>query len=99
MVLTLAKLLDMASDPYINGREWAVEGNCWDSTSVDFFPPNMTKLAIHRAKQVCSTCPVREPCLGYALLTRQIGGIWGGRDLDERQRIVRRIQKAGYRID
>jgi WhiB family redox-sensing transcriptional regulator len=36
------------------------------------------------ARQVCAACPVREPCLEYALNNRITHGIWGG--LTERER-------------
>lgn len=36
------------------------------------------------ARQVCAACPVRQPCLEYALSNRITHGIWGG--LTERER-------------
>ena len=38
-----------------------------------------------RAKAICATCPVREPCLEYALRIREPHGIWGGLNESERQ--------------
>ncbi|MEU9886295.1 WhiB family transcriptional regulator [Sphaerisporangium sp. NPDC051017] len=43
-----------------------------------------------RAKAVCRRCPVRRPCLDYALRTGQEHGIWGGTDPDERRARARR---------
>ncbi|WP_460782771.1 WhiB family transcriptional regulator [Nonomuraea sp. N2-4H] len=40
-----------------------------------------------RAKQVCAGCPVREPCLEYALSTRQAHGVWGGTDPGQRREL------------
>lgn len=37
-----------------------------------------------KAKATCALCPVRQPCLEYALRTDQRWGIWGG--LSERER-------------
>ena len=36
------------------------------------------------ARRVCSACPVRQPCLDYAISNRISRGIWGG--LTERER-------------
>ena len=30
------------------------------------------------ARQVCAACPVRRPCLAYALRTRPAAGVWAG---------------------
>ncbi len=56
-----------------------------------FFPPPQferkdEKLGREeRAKAICATCPVREPCLGYALRIREPHGIWGGFSEAERR--------------
>ena len=36
------------------------------------------------ARQICARCPVREPCLDYAISHGIVHGIWGG--LAERDR-------------
>jgi hypothetical protein len=36
------------------------------------------------ARRVCAACPVRQPCLDYAISNRIVHGIWGG--LTERER-------------
>jgi WhiB family redox-sensing transcriptional regulator len=36
------------------------------------------------ARQVCAACPVRQPCLDYAISNQITHGIWGG--LTERER-------------
>ena len=42
------------------------------------------------ARKICATCPSREPCLEYALVTPgQTDGLWGGCDEAERRRIKR----------
>ena len=40
-----------------------------------------------RAKAICASCPVLEPCLDYALTIREPHGIWGG--LNEMERRAR----------
>lgn len=42
-----------------------------------FFPD--TPEAEADALAMCSICPAREACLAYAVETRQVFGIWGGR--------------------
>ncbi len=39
-----------------------------------------------RAKAVCASCPVIEPCASYALSHRELYGVWGG--LTEQERDV-----------
>jgi WhiB family redox-sensing transcriptional regulator len=46
------------------------------------------------AKAICALCPVREPCLEYALAAREKDGIWGGLTARERRRLVRRRRKT-----
>ena len=36
------------------------------------------------AKSVCRNCPVRKPCLTYAMANPSLTGIWGG--LTDRER-------------
>ncbi len=46
-----------------------------------FFPVAAAGLALdqaEQAKQVCQRCPVREPCLRWALDRGVAFGIWGG---------------------
>lgn len=42
------------------------------------------------AKRICSRCDVKAECLEYALDTRQPHGIWGGKTVRERKRLLRR---------
>lgn len=43
-----------------------------------------------KAKAVCQRCPVRGPCLDYALRNSIRYGIWGGLNQEERARERRR---------
>jgi len=52
-------------------------------TDLDLFYPERGQSA-GPARQVCAQCPVRQPCLDYALSNRIASGIWGG--LTERER-------------
>jgi len=46
------------------------------------------------AKAVCNACPVRQPCLEYALANRERDGVWGGATERERRRMIRQRRKT-----
>lgn len=72
--------------------DWRLDAACRDLDTAIFFPE--TEEAVAAAKAVCATCPVREACLEFALITRQDDGVWGGLDENERRRVRRRRQEA-----
>jgi WhiB family transcriptional regulator, redox-sensing transcriptional regulator len=82
-------------------NNWRKGGACREVDTAVFFPDPSDEVATAAAKAVCRTCPVREFCLDFALITRQDDGVWGGLDEKERRRIRRRRtpqesdQKAG----
>ena len=41
-------------------------------------------------RKICVSCPVKEPCLEYALAHRIDHGVWGGCSERERRRILKR---------
>ncbi len=45
------------------------------------------------ARQICARCPVRQPCLQFALSHGIVHGIWGG--LTERDRRALRTRHVG----
>jgi len=47
-----------------------------------FFPPDGG--SAEPGRRICAQCPVREPCLDYAVSNGIVHGIWGG--LSERER-------------
>ena len=61
---------------------WRQQAGC-RGTDLDMFFPERGASA-DPARQVCASCPVRQPCLEYALSNRITSGIWGG--LTERER-------------
>lgn len=61
-----------------------------------FFPHRYTRLALNRAKAICARCPVRIPCLNWALAHPWEMGVWGGTTEAERIR-MRRSQKGALR--
>lgn len=85
----------MSDDPLDTG--WLEQAACRDQDPELFFPisakgPGAAQAA--EAKAVCARCPVREPCLAYALATDQGAGIWGGLTEDERRSLRRRRRPA-----
>lgn len=65
------------------------EGACHD-VPADWFHPERGESTTD-AKTVCATCPVRVPCLTWALDNHEKFGIWGGTSERERRRIKRRM--------
>ena len=47
-----------------------------------------------KAKAICRTCPVQEPCLEFAMETNQKYGIWGALTDKERASLKRRRARA-----
>ena len=73
-------------------RDWRALAACRDTAPDLFFPVGSTGLAVEQidaAKAVCDQCPVKEPCLQFALETNQDSGIWGGTSEEERRRLRR----------
>jgi len=71
---------------------WRQRGACRGLDPEIFYPP--TDDEADAAKAVCAECPVREPCLEFALSTREAEGIWGGTTARERRRVLRQRRKT-----
>lgn len=84
-------------------HQWMAEGNCRFEPPATFFPSD--GVGVEVAKKICATCPVREPCLDYALDNRIDHGVWGGTSERQRRRLLRdrnrqvRTHDAGRRTD
>ncbi|MGH9301818.1 MAG: WhiB family transcriptional regulator, partial [Acidimicrobiales bacterium] len=52
-----------------------------------FFPSD--GVGVEVARHICAECPVRTPCLEYALDNHIDHGVWGGTSERERRRIAR----------
>jgi WhiB family redox-sensing transcriptional regulator len=61
---------------------WRYRAAC-RGADLEFFFPGRGESA-KPARQICARCPVRQPCLDYALSHGIVHGIWGG--LTERDR-------------
>ena len=73
---------------------WQEKAACKGPQSAVFFPPSYVErkdqkeAREERAKAICASCPVRQPCLDYALEIREPHGIWGGLNELERKQLL-----------
>ncbi|MEJ5255434.1 MAG: WhiB family transcriptional regulator [Acidimicrobiales bacterium] len=63
------------------------QGLCRFEPPATFFPSD--GVGVERAKQICASCPVKGPCLEYALEHRIDHGVWGGTSERQRRRILK----------
>ncbi len=83
----------MAGAVLTNDR-WQTRAACRDRHASVFFPPSQGERNNDRsererlAKAICTRCPVRQPCLDYALRIREPHGIWGGMNEVERRLLL-----------
>ena len=74
-------------------KRWRDLAACLAEDPELFFPTGVNGPALEQAeeaKAVCHRCPVQEPCLQWALDTRQEYGVWGGLSEDELRTLRRR---------
>jgi len=77
--------------------EWMAEGKCREVPPSVFFPSD--GVGVDAARKICADCPVKAPCLEYAVVHRIDHGVWGGASERERRRIARRRRLAGTALD
>ena len=73
---------------------WREFARCRGVDPEVFYPVSDDDEAADEAKSICALCPVREPCLEFALSTREKNGVWGGLTERERRRVLRRRRKT-----
>ncbi len=73
---------------------WMASGNCRNHPPTLFFPSD--GVGVDRARKICASCPVAEPCLEYALEHRIDHGVWGGTSERERRRILKRRRLSTF---
>lgn len=80
--------------------EWQEDAACRQFDNVLFFGAEEGESELERqtreshAKSICQTCPVKAPCLEFAMETNQKYGIWGGYTDKERSSLKRRRARA-----
>ena len=73
---------------------WQTKAACRGPHAAVFFPPTTferkddKEAREARAKAICASCPVRQPCLDYAMRIREPHGIWGGLNEAERKQLL-----------
>ncbi|GGJ61399.1 WhiB family transcriptional regulator [Streptomyces brasiliensis] len=80
--------------------DWRELANCRGMDPDLFFPVgNSSSVAalvqIDEAKAVCSSCPVAQQCLDWAMHVDPVEGIWGG--TTEAERRAKRRRALAYR--
>lgn len=73
---------------------WHLLGLCRGSDPGVFYPSPDDDSEADAAKAVCDSCPVRQPCLEFALNTREKHGVWGGLTERERRRVLRQRRRT-----
>lgn len=91
-----------------DAADWRAHGACL-SADPDLFFPVSSRGASQRqqeqAKTVCRRCGVRAQCLAFAVMTRQVHGVWGGLGEEELARLRGSLQApdghywAGHEAD
>lgn len=76
--------------------QWMARGKCRDMDPATFFPSD--GLGVQAAQRVCAECPVKTPCLEYALANHVDHGVWGGASERERRRILRQRRLARVQL-
>ena len=74
--------------------QWRTMGMCRGSDAAIFYPMSDDDADAAEAKMICELCPVRQPCLEFALSTREKHGVWGGLTERERRRVLRQRRKS-----
>ncbi len=67
--------------------DWHADAACRDRPARWWFPEHGD--TAENARPICSTCPVRQPCLEAGLADVNAQGVWGGTTVTERRRLRR----------
>lgn len=79
--------------------DWRTRAACRGTELNLFFGPLRESAAARlrrlvAAKRVCADCPVRGPCLEFALAHREAFGVWGGMTETERRQVLARRRQG-----
>lgn len=81
----------------IGPANWRDDAACLHADPELFFPIASAGPAldqIEEAKRICAACPVRGPCLAWALDQGVVSGIWGGTGEAERRAMRRAARRS-----
>ncbi len=80
-------------------REWRDRAACkgknpdvwhaWAEGSVNRAATELARRASQYALDVCAGCPVRQPCLDFAIRNGVLDGVWGGLMPVDRRKLQR----------
>lgn len=87
----------MTLSDLIHRPDWMSQAACDGAPPEWFYPPKSERPT--KARAVCATCPVAEPCLDYALTrftNKDDHGVWAGTTVKERRALrAQRQRRAG----
>jgi WhiB family redox-sensing transcriptional regulator len=78
--------------------DWRNDAACRGTDLAVFYHPDWERGVLRRrrevqAKRICERCPVKRPCLDWAIAKPELYGVWGGTSAEERQQ--RRARLGG----
>jgi WhiB family transcriptional regulator, redox-sensing transcriptional regulator len=85
-------MVTMTVQKAMRTQSWRSQAQCKGLDPEIFHPLEDHEAAT--AKSICEICPVRVPCLEYALAVREKDGVWGGCTERERRRIIRQRRRT-----
>lgn len=65
------------------GPDWLSRAECARRDPDIWFPDGPGRDGGQLARRICAICPVRQPCLQYALAIKPTHGIWAGHNADQ----------------
>ncbi|MCZ4618624.1 WhiB family transcriptional regulator [Rhodococcus qingshengii] len=79
--------------PRTDDWDWQLKARCREIDTATFYPSPRLRGTTRqefeeKAKQICTLCPVRTPCLRHALVSKEPYGIWGGLSANERTALL-----------
>jgi WhiB family redox-sensing transcriptional regulator len=83
--MSLAHLQTSPLGRVFDDQPWRLEAACRGMDTRWFFPQRGE--SVREQYAVCNECPVKAPCLEYALQNKETSGIWGGTGERQRRRM------------
>lgn len=75
----------------ISDRSWMEQGPCREVDTERWFLAHPPKRVRRHIAAVCSSCPVTELCLSYALVNHEEFGAWGGHLVSDLESLRQRL--------